>query len=561
MSQDQSHSPFSALHAPEVPAGEAFAKGLRWGLVAFALGLVLFFVGSIVYASSAGIPMSELNFLTILVRSALLAGVPAIVVLASRMMWLSRSVLAKTFSIFALAATFFGLAMLVIFLVKLSLDARNWFREVPPLLEARNQDLLRRIGSVEEAAKMKAFVEPLEKEKKRLDEEMKARLAKATSPAERSAIEEEYGDFGMIRLKAYSDIGVKLMQRRNLPSFAAEQLEKLESQLGSSLGRIVDAEAVKLVTDGFATGSWALLNPQALAAVIEAGIKEARDFEPLRGATIKDLLPSLSENVKIFDADYRPDTSAWAIFKRFMTVGAADKPIDAGIMPALLGSIYLGLITIIAAVPLGVGAAIYLEEYKSKGWLPYLVQTNINNLAGIPSVVFGIFGAFLFVELIFKPLNNPHIEYRNLLGGGLTLALLTLPVVIVSAQEAIRAVPQSIRHGALALGATHWQVIWRLVLPNSLAGILTGTILALSRAIGEAAPLVFFGALLYKTDPPGLFTDFTVLPMQIFGWTSKPELLWRDNAGMASLVLLVTLLLLNAVAIVVRQRAQRHTRY
>jgi phosphate transport system permease protein len=232
-------------------------------------------------------------------------------------------------------------------------------------------------------------------------------------------------------------------------------------------------------------------------------------------------------------------------------------------MPALLGSIYLGLLTVVCAVPLGVGAALFLEEYKRTNWFFYVLQTNINNLAGIPSIVYGIFGAFIFVELIFKPLANIHtgIEARNTLSGGFTLGLLTLPVVIVSAQEAIRAVPQSLRHGALALGATHWQVIWHLVLPNALPGILTGTILALSRALGEAAPLVFFGAQLYKSNAPGLFTDFTALPMQVFSWASYPDRLWLDAAAMASLVLLCTVLALNAVAIFIRNRAVGSTRW
>jgi phosphate transport system permease protein len=171
------------------------------------------------------------------------------------------------------------------------------------------------------------------------------------------------------------------------------------------------------------------------------------------------------------------------------------------------------------------------------------------------------------VELVFKPLTLqfPHIAARNALGGGLTLGLLTLPVIIVSAQEAIRAVPSSIRHGAYALGATKWQVIWGLVLPLARPGILTGTILSVSRAIGEAAPLVLFGALLFVNQDPSLFSRFTVLPMHIFGWADRPAItmegqavdIWRYNAALASVVLLVVLVLLNAAAILLRNRAQR----
>jgi phosphate transport system permease protein len=252
----------------------------------------------------------------------------------------------------------------------------------------------------------------------------------------------------------------------------------------------------------------------------------------------------------------RTDQSAWALFRQFMSSGPSNHPEDAGILPALLGSIYLGLITILFAVPLGVGAALYLEEYGTRNWLAKLIQINISNLAGVPSVVFGILGAFLFVELIFKPMESDVIAARNVLGGGMTLALLTLPVVIVAAQEAIRAVPQSIRHGAYALGATRWQVTWTLVLPCATPGILTGTILALARAMGEAAPLVMFGALLFVNQEPTLFSRFTILPMQIFGWADRPDLQWQANAALASIVLLITLLSLNGLAIWQRARSK-----
>jgi phosphate transport system permease protein len=259
----------------------------------------------------------------------------------------------------------------------------------------------------------------------------------------------------------------------------------------------------------------------------------------------------------------RPDTSRLAVAAHFFTHGPSSEPQDAGIKTALLGSLLVVAITIVTALPLGVGAAIYLEEYRSRGWLAWLIQLNINNLAGVPSVVYGILGGFVFVVLIFQPIarSNPEFAARNALGGGLTLALLTLPVVIVSAQEAIRAVPVSIRHGALALGATRWQVVWHHVLPYAFPGILTGTILAICRAIGEAAPLLLFGALLYVDQPPGLFDRFTVLPMQIFGWADRPQPVWRYNMAFASVVLVGMLLILNAVAIFLRQRAQRRMKW
>jgi phosphate transport system permease protein len=232
-------------------------------------------------------------------------------------------------------------------------------------------------------------------------------------------------------------------------------------------------------------------------------------------------------------------------------------------MPALFGSIYLAIITLLIAVPLGVGAAIYLEEYRSDSWLARIIQVNINNLAGVPSVMYGILGAYLFVDLIFKPLlgdDNPQLAARNLLGGGMTLALLTLPVIIVSSQEAIRAVPVSLRHAAYALGATRWQTIWTVVLPAALPGTLTGMILALCRALGEAAPLVLFGAILFVTQRPTLFSRFTVMPLQIFDWSNEPTRAWQYNAALASTVLVLALLALNGTAIYLRQRAQRHTK-
>ena len=224
------------------------------------------------------------------------------------------------------------------------------------------------------------------------------------------------------------------------------------------------------------------------------------------------------------------------------------------------------------AVPIGTGAALYLEEYKHSGRLGYWIQVNINNLAGVPSIVFGIMGAFVFVELIFKPLHRLHegISVRNLLGGGMTLGLLTLPVIIVSAQEAIRAVPNSIRQGAYALGATHWQVIWRQVLPLARPGIMTGTILAVSRAIGEAAPLVLFGATTFIAYSPNPFSDFTVLPIQIYNWAERPDKPvingqmiepWSYNMALASLILILMLIGLNALAIYMRNRAQKKVRW
>ncbi len=283
---------------------------------------------------------------------------------------------------------------------------------------------------------------------------------------------------------------------------------------------------------------------------------------------------TLAENKHIAERGLRTDQSPTGILLYFLSNSPSTLPQDAGIAPALVGSIWLGLITILFAVPIGVGAALYLEEYRTEGWLAKIIQININNLAGVPSVVFGILGGFVFVY-ISKQLQEAHpsIAARNLLGGGLTLGLLTLPMIIVSAQEAIRAVPGSLRQGAYALGATKWQVMWTIVLPMARPGIMTGTILSLSRAIGEAAPLVLFGAQLYVDQIPWPNTRFTAMPMQIFNWCERPPFevqspdgpftidIWKYNAAVASTVLLIVLLGMNAVAIFLRNRAHQKMRY
>lgn len=313
---------------------------------------------------------------------------------------------------------------------------------------------------------------------------------------------------------------------------------------------------------------------QAIAAADTEKKKEAiRDLylNKIRPATTRELEATAQECRELFKIGYRDDTSPVGLLTFFLVNGPSREAQDAGIFPALVGSLLVSLITLVLAVPIGVGAALYLEEYRTNNLLGRLIQININNLAGVPSVVYGILGALVFVELIFKPLELRFdwISARNVLGGGMTLALLTLPVVIVASQEAIRAVPNSIRQGAYALGATQWQTIWRQVLPLAWPGIMTGTILSLSRAIGEAAPLVLFGALLFVNQTPTLFSRFTVLPMQIFGWADRPQQvfegrtidIWRANAAMGCIVLLIVLLGMNAIAIVLRNRSQRHAKW
>jgi phosphate transport system permease protein len=225
-------------------------------------------------------------------------------------------------------------------------------------------------------------------------------------------------------------------------------------------------------------------------------------------------------------------------------------PDRAGARPAILATIYIGVLLILFTVPLGVGTAIYLEEYANKErWYNRLLEVNIQNLAAVPSIVYGILGlAFLVRGLGLG---------RVLLAGALILTLLVLPTIIIAAREAIRAVPDSIRQGAYALGATQWQVVWRQVLPAALPGIATGSILSVSRAIGETAPLLLIGALTYVAFDPTLMGSFTALPVQIYNWTKQPQEDFKLLAAAAIVVLLVILLMLNAFAIFLRNRYQK----
>jgi phosphate transport system permease protein len=250
----------------------------------------------------------------------------------------------------------------------------------------------------------------------------------------------------------------------------------------------------------------------------------------------------------------------------FVTRPQTSEPLTAGVRTAILGSLWTILFTILLAFPMGVGAAIYLEEYATDNWLNRIIQTNINNLAGVPSIVYGILGLAIFVRTLeaftsgkmFGVVNLTSANGRTVLSAGLTLGLLVLPIVIINAQEAIRAVPRSLRNASYGVGATKWQTVWSHVLPNAMPGVLTGTILAISRAIGETAPLVVVGAsTAISFDPSSPFSKFTTLPIQIYQWTSRPQEEFRSLAAASILVLLVLLLSMNASAVLLRNRFSR----
>lgn len=284
---------------------------------------------------------------------------------------------------------------------------------------------------------------------------------------------------------------------------------------------------------------------------------------------------------------------AWPrLTPEFLTHFDSYKPESAGMLAGILGSFWLILFTGAICVPIGVGAAIYLEEYARSNWLTRFIQLNISNLAGVPSIVFGILGFTAFVRMFgvprtaivlalgFADVRIPLPFGRSVIAGSLTLALLCLPVVIIASQEALRSVPASLRHAALALGATKWQTISRQVLPAAMPGILTGVILALSRALGETAPLAVLGAVYFITFAPGRinsasdlaqhpdrllqvpFDQFTAMPLQIYNWVNEQSRDFQQQVSAAGIVvLLVVLVLMNGSAILIRQHFQRKIRW
>jgi phosphate transport system permease protein len=238
----------------------------------------------------------------------------------------------------------------------------------------------------------------------------------------------------------------------------------------------------------------------------------------------------------------------------FITSLPSRRALRAGILTAWTGTLWILVLTSVIAIPLGVAAGVYLEEYARKGRLSNILEINISNLAGVPSIIYGLLGLEIFVRQMQLG--------ASLLAGALTLSLLVLPIIIVTTREAIKAVPRSIRDASFALGASKWQTIWRQVLPAAVGGIMTGVILALSRAVGEAAPLIVIGALAYVPFvATGPMEEFTVLPIQIFNWVSRPQADFLINAAAAIIILLFITFLLNGVAVYLRYRQQRKVKW
>lgn len=307
-------------------------------------------------------------------------------------------------------------------------------------------------------------------------------------------------------------------------------------------------------------------SPDELAELIQAEVIKP---EAVASWTLYD---SITQKPEI-EAEVAAMPGTELIFKswinwNFITSPQSSDPLKAGIRVAILGSIWVTIIAFLVAVPLGVAAAIYLEEYSTgKSRFDQIVETNINNLAGVPSIIYGMLGLAVFVRFLapitsgqaFGATSEATANGRTILSAGLTLAVLILPLVIINAREAVRAVPRSLREASYGLGATRWQTVWNHVLPNAISGILTGVILSVSRAFGETAPLIVVGVSTFiVVSPNSPFSKYTTLPAQIYQWTSRPQQEFQHLAAAAIIVLLVLLIALNAAAIYLRNRyAQR----
>jgi phosphate transport system permease protein len=303
----------------------------------------------------------------------------------------------------------------------------------------------------------------------------------------------------------------------------------------------------------------------ALAEIVKPQVAQTFTlFESLFGKA--DILQEVREKFPDGQLVFR----SW-VSMRFLTAPQSSRPMSAGVMTAIKGTLLTILITILVSFPVGIAAAIWLEEYASDNKLNRIIRVNIYNLAGVPSIIYGMLGLAVFVRgmetftsgAMFGVSTGGEVANgRTIMSAGLTLALLILPVIIINAQEALRAIPGSLRQSSLAVGATKWQTIAHHVLPASFDRILTGAVLAISRAIGETAPLVVVGASTFLTrDPDSVFSKFTTLPIQIYQWTSRPQAEFRHLAAAAILVLLVLMLSLNTFAIITRNKLRKKKRF
>ncbi len=336
---------------------------------------------------------------------------------------------------------------------------------------------------------------------------------------------------------------------------------------------LADQELIDILAQNLTTTRFEQLNAERpFASLTRDELIELIEQEVLLESVVKSwpLYPSLfnraaiEEEIRINYPDAEYDFRWW-LTPEFITGELTSRAETSGLRPALIGSVLLISLTILFAVPIGIAAGVYLEEFAGKSRLSALIQTNIYNLSGVPSIVYGMLGVAIFVRALSEfttgrafGVPEPLPNGRTIISGALTMALLILPLIIINTQEAIRAVPQGLRDGSLALGATKWQTVWNHILPVAFPSILTGIILGISRAVGETAPLIVVGAATFVTsDPHSLFSAFTVLPMQIYGWAKLPEDTFRNISAAAIVVLLVVVLSFNLTAIILRNRLRK----
>jgi len=342
---------------------------------------------------------------------------------------------------------------------------------------------------------------------------------------------------------------------------------------GDSLDDLPRDDLLALLTTNVSAGRLRALNAEGtLEARTRAEIQELLIAEVVRPEIVESwsFVESIFQRAAI-EVEVASIPNAVLEFRSwvtgdFFTSPQSSNPATAGVLTAILGSLWVTLIAFLVSVPLGVGAATYLEEFSKGSKLDGLIETNINNLAGVPSIIYGMLGLALFVRffgqitsgIVFGVADPSTANGRTILSAGLTVGLLILPLVIINAREAIRAVPKTLREGAYGLGATRWQTVWSHVLPYSLPGILTGVILSVSRAFGETAPLIVVGVSTFiVVNPDSPFAKFTTLPVQIYQWTSRPQEEFQRLAAAGILVLLFLLLTVNATAIILRNRFSR----
>jgi len=363
--------------------------------------------------------------------------------------------------------------------------------------------------------------------------------------------------FGYVVLVNEVEPSTLIAQKDSVSSFTRAELEQVAfSRLSAGILRRVEYE--KPIADR---------SDEELIALIEQYI-----IKPKVRKTWG-LWDSLFNKIEI-DRYMAENEGSYAVFRSwvnssFLVADQSSDPLNAGIRTALFGSLWIILVTLVFAFPIGVGAAIYLEEYAKDNRFNKALQLNIFNLSAVPSIIYGLLGLAVFVRAM-EPITSGALilgiedstaNGRTILSGGLTLGLLVLPIIIINTQEALKAVPDSLRMSSYGVGATKWQTVWNHVLPASFDRILTGTILALSRAFGETAPLVVIGASTFiSIDPSGIFSKFTTLPTQIYQWSARPQGAYRNLASAAIVCLLILLLIMNSTAIYLRARINRKKR-